>query len=344
MPKKSKSKTIKTKKSLSPKSIRELLPSKYLKSLAVALTLIFSIIFPGRLIYTLYTPPPSKQVIATEPLQEQITPVLGLADYPLSDGAPAPVHSAISVIVQDYNSKVILYEKDPDRPMIPASTTKIMTALIAIETYTDLKQVVRITNEHLAIGHSMGLQPNELITIENLLYGVLIESGNDAAFALANNFPGGYDAFILRMNERARELSLTSTSYLNPSGVEQVGHHTSVRDLAILASYASENPLFSRIMGTKSITVTDVNGTIVHHLTNTNELLGNLEGVIGMKTGWTENAGECLVTLTDRGGRKIITVVLGSENRFFDTQNIIEWAYSHHTWQNLDIELSSDTL
>lgn len=339
MPKKPKKKSKKPTKTFKQKPIADTFPLQVLKRIAITMSLIASIVIPGKLILDGYSKINRKPSSAHATV-ELTTPItLEVSDYPLSDGTPAPTHSARSVIVQDYDSKVILYEESPDMPLIPASTTKIMTALIAIENYPSLQQTVRIKNEHLAVGHSMGLLPNEVITIENLLYGVLVESGNDAAFALANNYPGGYDAFITLMNKRARELSLSSTHYLNPSGVEQVGHQTTVRDLAVLSAYASENPIFNKIMSTKSVTVKDTTGEIVHELANTNELLGTLEGVIGIKTGWTENAGECLVTLTERNGRKIITVVLGSSNRFLDSRNIIEWAFAHHSWQDLGIEL-----
>ncbi|MBU1922640.1 D-alanyl-D-alanine carboxypeptidase, partial [Patescibacteria group bacterium] len=134
------------------------------------------------------------------------------------------------------------------------------------------------------------------------------------------------------MNTKATELHLDNTSFRNPSGVESYNHYTSARDLAVLAAHFAEIPLLSEIVATKNITVTDVSGQLIHRLDNTNELLGELEGVKGMKTGWTENAGECLVTYVEREGRGVIIVVLGSKDRFGDTEHLVDWVYSHHTW------------
>lgn len=266
------------------------------------------------------------------PIRSFAAPILELADYPTSNSASVPFVSARSVIVQDVDSKAILLKVRPDESLMPASTTKLMTALVALDNYS-LDSVVTITSEDHAVGHSMNLQAGETITIKNLLYGLLVESGNDAALALAQFHPGGYDGFISAMNKKADALGLTRTSFRNPSGVESYGHLTSARDLAVLASYALSNSLVREIVNTKSMVITDTKGSIEHHLVNTNKLLGELEGVQGMKTGWTENAGECLVTYVERGGRGIIIVVLGSRDRFGDTRTLVDWAYSHHTWQ-----------
>ena len=125
--------------------------------------------------------------------------------------------------------------------------------------------------------------------------------------------------------------------FKNPSGVEQYGHLTTARDLVVLASYAVRNPTFNKIMQTRKITITDITGEIIHKLESTNELLGKVEGVKGIKTGWTQNAGECLVTYSERGGQSLITVVLNSQDRFGESERLIEWAYDHHTWLKPEI-------
>ena len=265
------------------------------------------------------------------PIKSYVLGDYALAPYPVNDGTAIPILYSRSVVVQDVNSKVIMYSHYPDRILLPASTTKIMTALVALDNYS-LDQVLTIKTEDRAVGSTMELVRGEQISIENLLYGLLVHSGNDAALALAENVAGGYDGFVRRMNDKAQELHLDSTVYKHPSGVESYGHVTSARDLAVLAAVAVQNPVINKIMQTKKITVTDLTGTIPHVLETTNDLLGVLDGVKGLKTGWTENAGECLVTYVERDGHPIITVVLGSSDRFGDTTRLIDWVYAHHHW------------
>jgi len=259
-----------------------------------------------------------------------------LADYPVFTGKAAPYTTAHSVIVIDVDSAVILYQKNPDTQLMPASTTKIMTALVALEAY-DLNQIVTIKEADESIGHSMHLVKGETISVENLLYGILVESGNDAALALAQNYPGGYQQFVNRMNSTAQKLHASNTNFRNVSGVEQYGHVTTVRDLSIIARFAMQNPLFAKMVATKFITVNSSDGTIIHKLGNINELLGVVPGLIGIKTGWTENAGECLVTLTQRQGKSILTVILGSTDRFGESTSLIEWAFANHKWETIEI-------
>lgn len=257
-----------------------------------------------------------------------ITPVL----YPLNDGVKAPYVSSRAVVVQDVNSKTLMYAKSPDTLLLPASITKVMTALVALDHWSDLNTVITVKNEDRAIGQTIELEKGEKITINNILYGLIVHSGNDAALAVADNYPGGYSAFVAAMNQKAKDLHLSNTTFKNPSGIEQYGHTTTARDLAVLAAYAMQNPLIAEMAKTKSITVTDVSGQIVHQLETTNELLGSISGLIGLKTGWTTNAGECLVSYIDRDGHQIIIVVLGSLDRFGDTAALINWAYTHHNW------------
>lgn len=266
-----------------------------------------------------------------------------LSLYPQSDGVEAPYVSARAVVVQDVGGKTILYSQNPDSLLLPASITKVMTALVALEYWSDLDTVITVKNEDRAIGQTIELVKGEQITLSNLLYGLLVHSGNDAALALADNYCApsgargevgscGYDTFVKAMNQKARALHLDHTTFKNPSGVEQYGHLTTARDLAILASYAMQNSIISDMVQTRDITVTDVTGEHIHHLETTNELLGELPGLKGLKTGWTLNAGECLVSYVERDGKKIVVVVLGSQDRFSDTTKLVEWAYAHHSW------------
>lgn len=252
--------------------------------------------------------------------------------YPQNDGQPAPYTSARSVVAQDVTSKTIMYEKNPDARLMPASITKVMTALVALDEWSDLDTVIEVKNEDRAIGQTIELERGEKITLQNILYGLLVHSGNDAALAIADNYPGGYDAFVDAMNQKAKELHLDQTVFKNPSGIEQYGHLTTARDLAVLASSALQNKTIASIVETKRIVITDITGSIIHDLETTNELLGQVEGLKGLKTGWTTNAGECLISYVDRDGKRIITVVLGSNDRFGDTRLLVDWAYNHHDW------------
>lgn len=276
----------------------------------------------------------SLQTIVINPgvVRSYVLPGISPSLYPLSDGVSAPSNSARAIVVQDAVGRSILYSKNPDTLLLPASITKIMTALVALDHWGDLETVITVKNEDRAIGQTIDLERGEQITLKNILYGLLVHSGNDAALALADNFPGGYSAFVAAMNTKAKALHLDHTVFKNPSGVEQYGHVTTARDLAILAGIAMQNPLIAKLVDTREITVMDVSGGISHHLTTTNELLGELEGLKGLKTGWTLNAGECLVSYVERDGHKIIVVVLGSLDRFGDTTKLVEWAYTHHRW------------
>ena len=314
------------------------------KRLTLVLLLFGFLIYPGQNFY-------QTLIIHDGAVKGEVVTQNSLTEYPFNDGVDAPEVTAQAVIIQDVNSKTHILTKNQDAKLLPASTTKIMTALVAIDHFSDLNQIITIDQESQAIGHAMNLYVNEQITVENLLYGLLVESGNDAALALANNYCAprsqsgevgscGYDAFINAMNVKARSLNLTNTTYKNPSGVEQYNHLTSARDLAVLASYAVKNPAFNRIMQTQSITITDVTGEISHYLSNTNQLLGKVEGVKGLKTGWTQNAGECLVTYTERNVKGIITVVLNSVDRFGESEQLIEWAYNHHIWSIPEFDIN----
>lgn len=252
--------------------------------------------------------------------------------YPQNDGIKVPYVSARSVVIQDAVSKTIMYSKNPDSLLMPASITKVMTALVALDYWTDLDTIIEVKNEDRAIGQTIDLQKGERITIKNILYGLLVHSGNDAALAVADNYPGGYSSFVQAMNDKAKSLHLDNTTFKNPSGVEQYGHLTTSRDLAILASTALANPILASIVEIQRIVVTDTTGAIIHDLLTTNELLGQVPGLKGLKTGWTSGAGECLVSYIERDGKKVIVVVLGSLDRFGDTRLLVDWAYDHHEW------------
>jgi serine-type D-Ala-D-Ala carboxypeptidase (penicillin-binding protein 5/6) len=265
--------------------------------------------------------------------------VLGNQYFPplpiLSVGSIYPDFSAESITAIDINSGVDLYNKNSDKKLLPASTTKIVTALVSIDYYPMQK---RITIDNLKVdGQKMGLMPNEEITVRDLLSGLLIFSANDAAEVLAANYPGGRDEFIKAMNSKAEELNLSSSHFTNPSGLDDAGISTTSRDLVRAATEAMQNQIFREIVGTKSKTVSSTDGKIKHKLSNLNQLLGTVDGVLGVKTGWTENAKENLVTYIERDDKKVMIAVLGSKDRFGETKMLIDWIFANYEWRSVKV-------
>jgi D-alanyl-D-alanine carboxypeptidase len=237
--------------------------------------------------------------------------------------APPPAISAQHTIVLDLSTEEILFSLNADIPVAPASTTKLMTALVA---HAHFPSEVEITvSESFSQGQDIGLVPGERLTSGQLLYALLVQSGNDAAETLASAYPGGRPAFISAMNTTAHQLRLHHTVFKNPTGLDEAGHVSTAADLARLALSVLKVPLLSRIVSSETALIPATNHPRV--LTNTNELLGRVPGVLGMKTGFTDAAGEALVTLVDRAGRRLLIVVLKSTDRFADTEALINWAY-----------------
>ena len=262
-------------------------------------------------------------------------PVPTPAPYPVNknDLYPADEITARGVIVLDVDSHVYLFKRNDDMSLFPASTTKLLTALVALGEYT-LDEIVEVTNP-LQNGQLMGLVPGEKITVENLLYGALIQSGNDAAYALAEHYKDGAEAFVLRMNEKAKALHMDQSHFTNPMGFDGVDHKVTPKDLSLLALAAIQNKTIAKMVAIPQITVSDVNHVHFHKLSNVNQLLGKIPGVGGIKTGWTEEAGENLITYIERNSRKIIVVVLHSKDRFGDTIKLIDWVFENYQWENL---------
>lgn len=253
------------------------------------------------------------------------------APYPVKTTSnPPPDLTAGSALIIDIDSAVILYEKNSTQRLAPASTTKIMTALVALDEY-QLNDILTVKTVEKT-GRVMGLKSGERIILENLLYGLLVHSANDAAVTIAENYPGGREKFISSMNKKAQQLNMNNTHFENEDGLEQDNHYSSSIDLARLASYALSSPSFTQFVETKRITVTDVEKKETHQLESVNKLLGEIPGLYGVKTGWTENAGECLVAAVERDGHKIITVVLKSQDRFGETVKLINWAFANYKW------------
>jgi D-alanyl-D-alanine carboxypeptidase len=249
------------------------------------------------------------------------------------EAASFRIISAQSVLAIDLDSGISLYEKDPDKPFLPASTTKIVTALVAMEYYS-LDSVLKVGKVKVD-GQKMGLVKGEEISFLDLLHGLLIYSANDAAEVLAQNFPGGRDAFIAAMNAKVKNLGLINTHFTNPSGLEEKGHVSTAKDLVKVAAYAMKNPTFAKVVATKQRLVKSKDGKIKHKLVNINELLGKVDGVLGVKTGWTENARENLVTYVERNGHRLMIALLGSQDRFGETEELINWMFENYEWKEV---------
>ncbi len=238
-----------------------------------------------------------------------------------------PTLTATGVYVVDLASATPLYELNHHTQLYPASTTKVITALAAIKTF-NIDQILTVKRS-ITEGQVAGLVVGERLTFENLLYALLVHSGNDAAYAIADNFPGGYNAFIDQMNRTAAELSMKGSHFTNPAGLDEQDQYISAFDLSLAARRLLESKELSKIVSTKSITISDVEFTHFHPLTNVNKLLGEIPGLGGLKTGYTENAKENLVSFYTLKGKKYVIVILKSEDRFEDTKALIEWINSN---------------
>jgi len=237
--------------------------------------------------------------------------------------------SAEKAILLDAVSGNVIYEKNADQQSLIASTTKIMTALVVCEQCNVLDRM-RIPKEAVGIeGSSMYLQEGEILTIQELLYGLMLRSGNDAAVALAIYCAGTVEGFAELMNDKARALGLQNTHFVNPNGLDAPGHYSSARDLGILACYAMENPIFAQTVSAKSVRVGE------RVLKNHNKLLWQVEGADGVKTGYTKAAGRILVSSATRQGRRLVAVTINAPNDWQDHKNLLEEGFSQYRIQSI---------
>ena len=247
-----------------------------------------------------------------------------------------PILNSRIAIAYDRKTGKTIWGKNENKKTAMASTTKIMTSLIAIEK-CDLNQTITISAKAAGIGGSrLGLKKGDKITLRDLLYGLMLKSGNDAAIAIAETVGGNQQGFANLMNEKAQELGLENTHFVTPHGLDDPEHYTTAYELAKLADYTLKNEIFAKIVNTKTCTV-NING-YPKTISNTNELLGYLEGVNGVKTGFTNNAGRCLVTSINRNGFEIITVVLQADTkkiRTTDSIKLIEYVYKNYQYVNI---------
>ena len=227
--------------------------------------------------------------------------------------------SATAAVLMDADMGQVLYEKNGDRQMLIASTTKIMTALVVLE-HAAPDDVITVTPDHMAEGSSMYLRAGETVRVEELLYGLLLCSGNDAALALTE-CAGGLVPFVALMNEKAAALGMAHTSFANPNGLDADGHYSTARDMAVLAAAAVENPTFRRICSSRSVTIGQ------RTMENHNRLLRQMEGCVGLKTGYTQAAGRTLVSCTERDGCRLVAVTLQDGNDWADHAALYDYGF-----------------
>lgn len=232
--------------------------------------------------------------------------------------------SAQSAVVIDTDTGEVRYEHNADAVLPMASTTKIMTAIVAIE-QGDIDRTYTVKPEYTQTeGSSMYLTPGETVSIRDTLYGLMLMSGNDAALAIAGEC-GGQEAFVQAMNDKAEALGLTNTHFENPNGLDGDTHHTTARELAELTAYALQNPDFREIVSTKNITC--AGRTMVNH----NKMLSLYKGAIGVKTGYTKKCGRCLVSAAERNGRTLIAVTLDDPDDWNDHCTMLDEAFAQYS-------------
>ena len=251
---------------------------------------------------------------------------LALVLCTVSPGAGAISTGASSAILIDGESGRVLYEQNAHEMRYIASITKLMTALVAMESGHSLDEVVSIKKEYTgAEGSSMYLREGEELTLEALMYGLLLASGNDAALAVAGYCGGSVGEFVARMNRRAVLLGMENTRFVNPSGLTEEGHMSTAADMAKLAAACMKNETIAKMVGTRTITIAG------RTFTNHNKLLWRYEGCIGMKTGYTERSGRTLISCAERNGQRLIAVTLNDANDWADHTAMLDHGFASYT-------------
>lgn len=257
--------------------------------------------------------------IPTSSIFEGISAEAFIEDY--------PEINARSALVMDFESGRVLFEKNGyvKRPM--ASTTKIMTAIIALEN-GNLDDIVTVSKKAASIwGSTINLSAGEEVSLRELMYGLLLCSGNDAAIAISEYIAGSVDEFLKMMNQKAEDIGAKDTHFTSPHGLDETGHYSTAYDLAVITRYALNNPVFNEIIKTKSITIGK------RYMANTNEMLAGYEGADGVKTGYTGKAGRCLVTSAFRNGKRFISVVLFCDSRHqraLSSKKILDYTFRNY--------------
>lgn len=254
--------------------------------------------------------------------------------------SPNPGVDAMSAILMDYETGRVLWEKNSDKPMAMASTTKIMTAIITLEN-GDLNDTVTVSKRaSLAPEVNMDLREGEEIKLEVLLYALMLQSSNDAAVAIAEHVGGTVEDFCDMMTKKAKELGAKDTLFVTPNGLDSGDHHSTAYDMALIARYALSIPRFIEIINTPSLTATSSKNT--HYISNKNRLLNEFQGATGVKTGFTNKAGHCFVGSAKREDMQLISVVLasgwgakGREQKWVDTKEILKYGFDSFKYYDI---------
>lgn len=246
-----------------------------------------------------------------------------------------PEVNALSAVLIDADTGRVLWGKNENEPMAMASTTKIMTAIVTLENADISEKVTVSKNATLAPPVKMYLKEGEELTLEQLLYALLMQSSNDAAVAIAEKVGGSVENFCAMMNEKAKELGCRDTEFVTPNGLDKGNHHSTAYDMAIIGAYAIKNDEFVRISNTRNISFTT--NMKSYSIVNKNQLLDSYEGAIGIKTGFTGKAGHCFVGAAKRGDVTLVSVVLasgwgtaGKANKWSDTKEILNYGFDNY--------------
>lgn len=254
-----------------------------------------------------------------------MTPLPGLR----AENSSISTHARAAALI-DVESGRILYSSRGDEPMLIASLTKIMTAIVAIE-YGDLNSKVVVgKNAFAKEGSSLYLKQGEEMKLEDMLYGLMLRSGNDAATAIAEHVGGSEQGFVYLMNAKAEELGLTHSHFANPHGLDAEGHYSSANDLAVLTAYALHNPVFKEIVKTGEKTADNPYEKWDYKWSNKNKMLRLYEGADGVKTGYTKKALRCLVSSATRNGQQLVAVTLNDGNDWNDHASLLDYGFNHY--------------
>lgn len=292
----------------------------------------------ARIVVTLLVVALSLQTPASSFAARQATDVLAdrpASQLPAETAATAPdVSLAAGMLVTPDGRE--LWSRSAGQRRAMASTTKIMTAIVALEN-ASLDETCTVTSASAGIGESeAGVKAGDCLSVRTLLEGTLVSSGNDAAEALAIHIGGNEAGFVRMMNDKAAQLGLVDTHFANPHGLDAQGHYTTARDLAVLARYAMRNDEFRRIVAMPTVDIDGPGGA--EELETSNELLGSYPGTTGIKTGWTNDAGYCLVASARRNHIELVAVVLGSHSldaRFEQARRLLDWGFEHYAARKL---------
>ena len=249
--------------------------------------------------------------------------------------------SAKSAALIEASNKEILYGKNENDKLPMASTTKIMTSLLTLESGIKNDGIL-VTEDMLKVeGTSMGLLPGDTVAVKDLVYGMLLASGNDAANVAAITVGGDLEEFALLMNERAQQIGMKNTNFVTPSGLDEEGHYSTAYDMALLGAKAISNPEFRAICCSKSVRISYGNPPYLRTLTNHNRLLKTYDSAIGIKTGFTKKSGRCLVSAAEKDGVTLVAVTLKASNDWADHIKMFEYGFSQYKSVALDSDLSN---